>query len=214
MAGEVKTPRRKYHSPLRADQAQQTRRRILQAAFELFADQGYARTTIAQVAASAGVAPETIYMSMEGKRGLLEGVIDSAITGDDDQATQDTFWDEVAALPEARQRLDKMVEYSCRILGRTRPIHAVIRGAADTEAFAAALGRRRLQDRLQAQTERVRRFLADDLRPGLSITEAGERYCVLASPDLYYLLTVDLGWTADKHRQWLKELAHDDLIGT
>ncbi len=107
-----------------------------------------------------------------------------------------------------------MVEYSCRVLARTRPIHAVIRGAADTEAFAAALGRRRLHDRLQAQTERIRRFLADDLRPGLSITEAGERYCVLASPDLYYLLTVDLGWTADQHRQWLNELAQNDLIGT
>jgi AcrR family transcriptional regulator len=215
MARDVKGARRRYHSPLRADQAQQTRRRILDAAYDLFAENGYAGTTIAMVAETAGVAPETIYLSVGGKRGLLEGVIDSAIAGDESQVADDQrFWDDVALLPTARERLDKMVEYSCRILARTRPIHAVIRGAADSEAFAAALGRRRLQGRLEAQTQRIERYLADDLRPGLSISEAGERYCVLASPDLYYLLTVDMGWSADRHRRWLGELARDDLLAS
>ena len=79
-------------------------------------------------------------------------------------------------------RLARMVDYSCEILARTRPVHAVIRGAADKEAFAAALVRRRLQDRLAAQTERIARFLAEGLRPGLSVEGAGQRYCVLASP--------------------------------
>ena len=72
-------------------------------------------------------------------------------------------------LPSPAARLDKMVEYSCRILARTRPIHAIIRGAADKEAFAADLGRRLLNERLANQTERIQRYLADDLRPGLSI---------------------------------------------
>ena len=92
-------------------------------------------------------------------------------------------------LPSASERLEKMVEYSCRILARTRPIHAIIRGAADKEAFAAALGRRLLQERLPNQTERIRHYLGEDLRPGLSVAEAGERYCALASPELYHLLT-------------------------
>ena len=215
MARDVKGARRRYHSPLRADQAQQTRRRILDAAYDLFAENGYAGTTIVMVAETAGVAPETIYLSVGGKRGLLEGVIDSAIAGDESQVADDQrFWDEVALLPTARERLDKMVEYSCRILARTRPIHAVIRGAADSEAFAAALGRRRLQGRLEAQTQRIERYLADDLRPGLSISEAGERYCVLASPDLYYLLTMEMGWSADRHRRWLGDLARDDLLAS
>ena len=129
MARAVKGARRRYHSPLRADQAEQTRRRILDAAYGLFAENGYAGTTIAMVADTAGVAPETIYLSVGGKRGLLEGVIDSAIAGDESQVADDQrFWDDVALLPTARERLEKMVEYSCRILARTRPIHAVIRG--------------------------------------------------------------------------------------
>jgi AcrR family transcriptional regulator len=162
------------------------------------------------VAEAAGVAPETIYVSLGGKRGLLEGAIEMAIAGAEDGATGDDGFGEPSGAPE---RLERMVGYSCEILARTRPLHAVIRGAADKEAFAADLGRRLLQDRLASQTERIQAHLARDLRPGLSPEQAGERYCVLASPDLYYLLTVELGWTAEQHRSWLTELLKTELLG-
>jgi AcrR family transcriptional regulator len=214
MAGEVKSSRRKYHSPLRAEQAEQTRRRVLEAAFRLFVERGYGGTTVAAVAEQAGVSPETIYLSLGGKRGLLEGVIEMAIAGGDDAATEEeAWWTTVGQLPGAPERLERMVEYSCRILARTRPIHAVIRGAADKETFAAALGRRLLHDRLTAQTERIRRYLGDDLKPGLSVDVAGQRYCALASPELYYLLTLEFGWTADQHRKWLTDLLETEFLG-
>lgn len=213
MSDEVKASRRRYHSPLRAEQAQQTRRRVLKAALRLFVDRGYAGTTVAAVASEAGVSAETIYLSLGGKRGLLEGVIERAIAGEGPAAEEDARWPEPAQLHDARERLERMVECSCAILARTRPIHSVIRGAADKEAFAAALGKRLLHKRLTSQTERVRRYLAEDLRPGLSVEEAGQRYCALASPELYYLLTVELGWTADQHRRWLGELLVTELLG-
>jgi hypothetical protein len=118
----------------------------------------------------------------------------------------------VAQLPSPSDRLDKMVEYSCGILARTRPIHAIIRGAADSEAFAAELGRRLLAERLANQTERIRRHLGDMLRPGLSVVDAGQRYCALTSPELYHLLTVELGWTAEHHRRWVTQLLHTELL--
>jgi AcrR family transcriptional regulator len=215
MAGEVKSsPRRAYHSPLRADQAQQTRRRVLASAMQLFVDNGYAGTTVAAVAEHAGVSPETIYLSLGGKRGLLEGVIDEAITGPDNSNKDDKWWATIEQLPGASQRLAKLVEFSCRILARTRPIHAVIRGAADKEVFAAALERRLLQERLAAQTDRIRRYLGGELKPGLSVAEAGECYCALTSPELYQLLTVDLSWTAERHKRWLTRLLQTELLGT
>jgi AcrR family transcriptional regulator len=214
MARAVKNSRRGYHSPLRADQARQTRRRVLEAALRLFVERGYAGTTIAAVAEHAGVSPETIYLSLGSKRGLLEGVIELAIAGEDDQARrEEAWWTAVADLPEAPERLEKLVEYSCGILARTRPIHAVIRGAADKEAFAAALGRRLLQDRLAAQTERIRKYVGADLREGMSVPDAGQRYCALAGPELYYTLTVEFGWSADRHREWLTELLQTELLG-
>ena len=126
---------------------------------------------------------------------------------------EDEWWAEIDQLPDARDRLERMVEYSCRILARTRPVHAVIRGAADKEAFAAALGTRLLHDRLTNQTDRIRRYLGEDLRGGLSAAEAGQRYCALASPELYYLLTVEFGWTADQHREWLRDLLGTEHLG-
>ena len=213
MAREVKSPRRSYHSPLRADQAQQTRRKVLESARRLFVENGYSGTTVASVATDAGVSPETIYLSLGGKRGLLEGVME--ITGPHDSAADDEeWWAMVAGLPNAPERMDRMVEYSCRILARTQAIHAIIRGAADNEPFAADFRRRLLAERLANQTERIRRFIAKDLRPGLSIAEAGQRYSVLTSPELYHLLTVELGWGADQHRGWVTELMRSDLLGT
>ena len=213
MANEVNPSRRPYRSPLRADQAEQTRRRILESAYRLFAERGYAGTTITAVAEAAGVSPETIYLSLRGKRGLLEGAIEMAIAGAEHHASrEDGWWDAVAALPDPGARLEELVGYSCGVLARTRPIHAVIRGAADKEAFAAELGRRLLDDRLAAQTERIRTFLADDLRPGLTVDQAGERYVALASPELYFLLTAELGWTPGAHRTWLTDLLKHELL--
>jgi AcrR family transcriptional regulator len=213
MPGRVKRSRRRYSSPLRADQAEQTRRRILSSAFSLFAKGGYAGTTIAAVADDAGVSPETIYQAFGGKRGLLEGAIEMAIDGAEDGGPSQERWRAaVAELSGASERLEMIVDYSCRILARTRPLHSVIRGAADKEPFAAELGRRLLNERLSAQTERIATYLAADLRPGLSVEEAGQRYCVLASPELYNLLTAELGWTADQHREWLVTLLEKDLL--
>jgi AcrR family transcriptional regulator len=208
MADGVKRGRRRYHSPLRADQAERTRHRILTSAYRLFEQRGYAGTTIAAIAADAGVAPETVYLSLGDKRGLLEGVIELAIAGAEDGAREPS----VPERADPADRLAKLVGYSCGILARTRPLHAVIRGAADKEAFAGELARRLLNDRLAAQTERIREHLGGDLRPELSVEDAGERFCVLASPELYYLLTAELGWTAERHQAWLLELLERELL--
>ena len=196
----------------RRAQAERNVEAILDAAERLLRQRSQA--SIAAVAKEAGVSPETIYVSLGGKRGLLEGVIETAISGDEDRAAEDeAWWAEVAELPDAGRRLERNVEYSCDVLARTRPIHAVIRVAADQEAFASALGHRLLQERLAEQTQRVRRYLGCDLRAGLSISQAGQRYCALASPELYYLLTVELGWTAEQHRRWLTDLLKAELLG-
>ena len=204
---------RRYHSPLRADQARQTQQKILDAAYHLFVEGGYAGTPIAAVARRAGVSPETVYLSFGGKRGLLERVIHRSIAGGDEPAEDGSArWAALAGQGTPRERLEQMVEFSCEILARTGPIHLVIRGAADKEAFAAELGSRLLHERLASQVERVRICLRDDLRPGLSVADAGQRYCALTSPELYHLLTVELGWTPEQHRRWLNELLAAELL--
>ena len=51
---------RSYRSTLREQQAEQTRTRVVATAAQLFAAEGYARTTFAKIAAAAGVSAETV----------------------------------------------------------------------------------------------------------------------------------------------------------
>ncbi|HSK59074.1 MAG TPA: helix-turn-helix domain-containing protein [Actinomycetospora sp.] len=214
MVGDVKGPRRPYRSPVRVEQMEATRRRAIEAATRLFVQHGYARTTVAAVAEEAGVSPETIYTSLRGKKGLLEGVIEAAITGPDGAIMLHQQWvHEVRALPTASARLRGWVAASCRTLARTGPVHAVIRGAADREEFAVDLRRRLLERRVDEIVRLAGDLLDGALPPGMTAREAGERYAALASPEMYHLLTVEMGWSAERHREWLTETVIAQILG-
>jgi AcrR family transcriptional regulator len=214
MAGDV-NGRRRYHSPLRAEQADTTRRRVLAAARELFLARGYAGTTVAAVAQAAGVSPDTIYVSLGGKRGLLEGVLSLARFDPEDPAQRDQEHrrEELGALADPHQRLRRLVALSCETLARISPLHAVLRGAADGHPFAAGLYVRMLGLRLEIQGRNLRAYLGGSLRPGLTVERAAERYSALLSPELYHLLTVERRWTTRQYASWVTELLDHDLLG-
>src|SRR5215467_6301005 len=73
---------RSYSSARRAQQAEQTRTDVLLAAIRLFGQKGWAGTTLAAIAAEAGVAVETIYTGFSSKKALLLAAMDVAIVGD------------------------------------------------------------------------------------------------------------------------------------
>jgi len=62
---------RKYELKRRAEQQEQTRRRIVEAAIELHRTKGPARTTLSDVARLAGVQRHTLYRHFPGERELL-----------------------------------------------------------------------------------------------------------------------------------------------
>ena len=213
MAAGVNT-RRRYNSPLRAEQANETRRRVLAAARELFVADGYRGTTVATVAAAAGVSPDTIYASLGGKRGLLERVVAHAREDPDDPAQRDQLHrrEEIHALPDPHQRLRRLVGLSCETLARISPVHGVIKCAADGDPTASDLLSEMLERRLEIQSRNLRVYLGAGLRDGLTPEEAAERYSALLSPDLYNLLTADRGWPADRYEAWVAELLDRDLL--
>lgn len=158
-------------------------------------------------------AAETIYSSLGGKRGLLEGVIDAAVVGPAGVPhEQQPEFAGIRSLPTARDRLRAYVAASCGVLAGTSAVHAVIRGAADGEAFAIALRERQLQTRLANNVDHLRAYVGDALRPGLSLRDAAQRYCALSSPELHHLLTVELGWSARRHERWLADLTESELL--
>ncbi len=58
-------PKRRYQSPRRREQAAATRLHILHAAQRLFEQHGYPATTMAAIAAEAGVALKTVYIAFQ-----------------------------------------------------------------------------------------------------------------------------------------------------
>jgi AcrR family transcriptional regulator len=78
MPNQVKS-RRSYNSSGRRSQAQRTRADVIQNARDLFIEHGYTGTTMAAVAARAGVSVETIYKSIGNKPAVLKAVLDGAM---------------------------------------------------------------------------------------------------------------------------------------
>ena len=64
--------RAKYHSELRQQQAAATRQAIIDAGRAAFIEKGYAGTTVAEIAARAGVAVPTVYASVGSKAAILD----------------------------------------------------------------------------------------------------------------------------------------------
>src|SRR5689334_21602151 len=76
--------KRSYSSDLRAAHARETRRAIVSAAARLFVEEGFARTTVDDIARAAGVSRKTVFTAVGGKVDLLKLALDWAIVGDDE----------------------------------------------------------------------------------------------------------------------------------
>ena len=195
-----------YRSSRRAEQAEDTRQRILAAAGDLFAKHGYAATSVEAIAARAGVSVPTVYVVFRTKRDLLSRVIDVALTGDDaDVPVRERAWVlEVKAERDQGRQLALIARNVRSILDRAGAIHRIIREAAPSDPAIAKLLERHRRGRLAGQTEFISWVAArGPLRDGLDVKAAGEILWGLASPELHDLLTGTLGWSGDAYERWL-----------
>lgn len=71
--------RRPYVFPHRERAAAQTRASILEHAAALFAERGYGRVTVADIAAAADVAAKTVFASAGSKADILDRIVDQAV---------------------------------------------------------------------------------------------------------------------------------------
>jgi AcrR family transcriptional regulator len=195
------SPPRRYASPLRARQAEETKAAILATATEMFTTKGWASTGMRDVAREAGVAVETLYSHYSSKRRLLDAVVDHAVVGDDEPvAVADR--PEFLAMGRGRRadRIAAAVSIVAAIHDRTAAFAKLIREAATTdEEFAEVL---------RATRERQR----SDVDAGLALIlgrrpTADERdgAWAIVSPEIYLLLVQETGWSLDQYRRWMSE---------
>jgi AcrR family transcriptional regulator len=203
----VAKERRSYHAPRRVEQAAATRAAIISAASRLFAERGYAATTMAAIAAAAGVTPKSVYTLAEKPRLLLLAV-DRAIVGDDEPvplADRAGMRAVLAAEPAARARL--AAQFGASVLLRLYPIYRAFEQAAATDPVLHAAWRD-YQQRRRADVRKVVRALAGvgGLRPGLSVERATDTVWALVGWHPVALLVEERGWSQAQLTRWLEDV--------
>jgi AcrR family transcriptional regulator len=213
MAERVKT--RRYESPRRREQAAATRRQILEAAQRLFERQGYAATTMAAIAAEAGVALKTVYVAFETKSGLLRALWHLLLRGDEgDAPVADRRWyQDVLEEPDPDRLVRLTARNSRAVKERAGALMGVIRSAASTDADIA-----RLWARIQTDFHDNQRGIVEALharralRPGLGVARAADVLWTLNHPDLWLLLVGERGWTPVQWERWFTDVVRSQLL--
>ncbi|WP_067177312.1 TetR/AcrR family transcriptional regulator [Microtetraspora niveoalba] len=192
----------------RAQKAQETRRRILAAALELFVRDGYGATNLQDVADEAGVAVQTIYFVFGNKRALLKELVDVTIAGDDEPvATMDRPWYTAAlAAGTAQDMLRAYVAGTTTVLERVAPIGRVLDAAIASDPEVAALWPHDVDPRYVVQQGAAKALAGKPgARAEVPVEEAADLLYGLLSPELYLLFVRERGWTRERWERWAGE---------
>jgi len=210
MPKEVNTPgrSRSYDDSQRKRAADQTRRRIVDAARALFLARGYAATTMAAIAETAGVALDTVYASVGPKPALFRHLVEIAISGLDQPvvAEERDYVRQIQAETSAQRKLELYAGATRRIQERLAPLFSILREAASTHPELTALW-----EEISQRRARNMRLLAVDLattgglRTDLSPEDVADVIWVTNSPEFYLLLVRERGWAPERFEQWLAD---------
>jgi len=198
----------------KGEKSRQTRRRILQAAHELFVDQGYGVTTLQGIAERAGVAVQTIYFAFGNKPSLLKELVDVTIAGDDEPipTMQRAWFLDALKADTAQAQLRAHVHGTCDVLQRVAPIMDVLRAAGTQDPNLAGLWQQDSDPRLEVHTAAARSLVAKPgARAQLSVEHAADVLFGLLSPELNRLFIRDRGWTPQRFEQWAYDTLHAQL---
>ncbi len=209
MTEDVKgSARRRYVSVLRAEQAAATRSAVLEAARELFAERGYAATSVAAIAERAGVVVDTVYSAAGRKPTLLRELVETALSGADHAipGEQRDYVRRMRAAAGAREKLSIYADAIAAIGVRMAPVHRALAEAALTDPDCAAL-----RADIDARRARNMLLLAADLRTtgelrgDLTDEQVADVVWSMNAAEYRALLVDGRGWAAERFGSWLAD---------
>jgi AcrR family transcriptional regulator len=199
---ESKANRRAYSSSTRAEAADGTRARILASAKELFGAHGIDAVTIAEIADRAGVAGSTVYAVFKSKEGILRALMEQSLFGGRFQSVQQILAgvsDPVEAIARTSHVARAIYESESSDLGLLRNVSGLSPALRKIEEEFERM-------RFSMQGDRLRRlFDTGKAKPGISLDEARRILWMYTSRDVYRMLVIEGGWTADRYEEWLAQ---------
>ncbi len=207
------TVKRPYDSTRRQEQAQDTRRRIIAAARELFVRQGYGKTTIVQIAEEAGVAVETVYGAFRNKSTLLRHVWYVDFRGDEDDVPlyDRTAMQAILAEGDLATRVRRHAAFVTATNRRMSSLVDMLTGAAASEPVAAAMLAEWADRRIDVASKYAR-AAADTGQLGVSEDHCRDVLFATMDGALWQRLVVERAWTDTQYADWLGRLWGDLFV--
>jgi AcrR family transcriptional regulator len=198
--------RRRYNAEGRRAQARATRERILETARTLFVEHGYAGTSVAQIAAVAGVSAPTVFAGFTSKVNLLKEATETTLVGDAGPVPlhERPSMRHVHDGATASEVLARLADLIAELAPRVCPVFAVVLAAADADPEIARLARTLDEQRLAGATQLATTVMArlgdDDPE---RFAEVRDTIWTMNSPQLYGLLVVQRGWSPERYGAWI-----------
>jgi AcrR family transcriptional regulator len=204
-----KHKKRAYKSESRNVQAALTKKRILEAARNLFESEGFERATIEKIAHVANVAVPTVYSLFQSKRGILRALMDEVFPKDQFEALVEKSKE--AASPE--ERLLYSAKIARQIYDAERAQMEIFRGASVLSPEFKELEKEREVRRHERQEVTINAMAKENsLAKGISANRARDILWVFTGRDIYRMLVIEQGWTSEEYEKWLAELLANTLI--
>ena len=200
----------------RRERARATRLRIMQAAYTLFCERGYAGTTMADVAILAGVAVQTVYFTFHTKVDLLNSAYSLAVLGEQDPAPPESqpWYAAARDEPDVAAALRSLVAGAGWIVARAAPLDTVVRAAGSHDPEAAAVWAHHEQLRVDGYRRMVGLIQQKaPLRAGMTEDRATDLLLFYLGPLTYAGLVMDRGWSHDDWVDWVVATVLEQLLG-
>jgi AcrR family transcriptional regulator len=198
--------KRSYDASSRREQARARRLSVVLAARDLFEQDGYRVTTIATVAARAGVSAESIYKGFGTKAALAKAVIDLALAGDDepvpvaDRPPMQAIRDE----PDVRRKIAMFAHGLAERQARSAGAQILVRDGRHVDEALIPVWAKLHDEGLAGMTMLGRQLLeTGQLRPGIDLDEVRDVLWNYLAVDTYERLVLIQGWPLQKYADWL-----------
>ena len=200
---EVKRP---YDATRRREQARARRLATVLAARDLFERDGFRLTTIAAVAARAGVSAESIYKGFGSKAALAKAVFDVTVAGDDepvpvaDRPAMRAVRDE----PDVRRKIEMFIGGLAQRQARSAKVQILIRDGRHVDDSLAPVWAKLNDEALAGMTMLARHLVeSGQLRAGVDVDEVRDVLWNYLAIDTYERLVRSRGWPLQRYSDWL-----------
>jgi len=195
----------------------ETRRKIADAAAQLFAANGYVDTTMQAIADAAGVHVQSVYQVFGSKVRVLAEAAAILVAGPDEEAATpppERGWvREMLAEPDPTRQVALYVRNMREVSERYMRLVDIMRVTAANDPDVGSFLAQAEEGRYAGPAHLMREIAAKDaLRPGLTAERAADITYAMTSYDVFRTLVDERGWSGDETEEWLARTLAELLL--